>query len=57
MFYLYSAGCKELEYINVSYCGISADGINALVSCGCGQIKSLFLNYCTEVSSRVLLFS
>ena len=48
----FSAGCKELEYINLSYCAISPEGINVLVGCGHGQIKSLLLSYCTEVTQH-----
>lgn len=44
-----SEGCRNLEYLNLSWCDqITKDGIEALVR-GCRGLKALLLRGCTQV--------
>ena len=43
-----SAGCKDLVYIDLSYCAITYKGVISLVE-GCGQLAGISLQYCGEV--------
>ena len=50
-----SAGCGQLQSINLSYCDNVTDaGISAL-SAGCGQLQSINLSYCNKVTDAGIL--
>lgn len=51
-----SEGCRNLEYLNLSWCDqITKDGIEALVR-GCRGLKALLLRGCTQVPRAWLRF-
>lgn len=52
--YSFSEGCRNLEYLNLSWCDqITKDGIEALVR-GCRGLKALLLRGCTQVPRGLL---
>lgn len=46
--HFYSEGCVYLEHVDLSYCAVTKEGINALAT-KCLRLKHILAKYCHEV--------